>query len=111
MSYAWPAKTTSPRPTSVRCPTPAAATRPPRRTGGAPRNLRVADVLRRPRETPSPQPAPSGRHHPCGRYEAPPPAVPCRNLFEALQEGNAGRVRGVIQGAYRAGLPMETLAD
>src|SRR5438132_331389 len=84
---------------------------PAHRTAGGHRKLLVADVLRLARENHFPCADLSPLHHVACRNEAPAPAVAARNLFEALQEGDAGRVRAVLQGAYRAGMPMETLAD
>lgn len=83
---------------------------PAHRTAGKHRKLLVADVLRLARDEALPLADP-GRLAPAGRAAAGDPEAVRRDLLAAARAADADAIRHLIVGAYRAGLPVETLAD
>lgn len=84
---------------------------PAHRTVGGHRKLLMADVLRSVREGNLPQ-ADLSRLVPKAGATAPAdPAILGRQMTEAVDGLDTDLIRGIIHGAYQAGLPIETIAD
>ncbi len=83
---------------------------PAHRTAGGHRKLVLADVLRLTRESGLPQ-ADLGQLVPATRHEPADPHAYYLQLLDAIREIEDQRIRSVISAAYRAGIPVEQLAD
>jgi MerR family transcriptional regulator, light-induced transcriptional regulator len=84
---------------------------PAHRTAGGHRKLLLSDVLRLVREANLPQ-ADLSRLVPKETVADPTdPSKLYPQLLEAIQEGDADRIRTMLHGSYNAGVPMEILAD
>ncbi len=83
---------------------------PAHRTVGKHRKLLVADLLRLARDGGLPQ-ADLSRLFPKPSSPDADPAVVHRRLLDAARANDLDAVRALVQGAYRSGMPVETLAD
>jgi len=83
---------------------------PAHRTVGKHRKLLVSDLLRLAKAGRLPQ-ADLGRLAPTATQGQCNTSLLSRLMFEACRDGDNGRVRDLIHGAYQDGMPLETLAD
>ena len=84
---------------------------PAQKTPGGHRKLLLADVLRIVREGNFPHLDLSRLALPGREAGEPDPGALAARLLDVLREGDGGAARVLVQEAYAAGLPVETLAD
>ncbi len=84
---------------------------PATKTAGGHRKLLVADVLEVARRSNLPVRDLAQLSASVSRGRHPDPAAMCQELYRALLKGEPGTVRAIVQGAYRTGMPIESLGD
>ena len=84
---------------------------PATKTAGGHRKLLLADVVEAARRNDLPVPDLARLTASVAKSRELKPDAMSAALYQSLLEGNSRQVRAVVQGAYHAGMPIETLAD